>query len=249
MNICVSSNKKLHQSIKGQKLANLDVRVNIKRIIQFFDEKPKNSWGHATSIVAVAGEDLGAGAFKHYIENVKGARANVLSYPVTTGFRKGKRLDRWIEVIWPNGEGSIFQAEIKSWSAHAIGGQALPLGSSTEEIRNFKIKKWQELWNDKDNIPNTELISKVLLPMKIPIGINKLYNLESLLIYWVAIHPKGEDESLFYQSLNQESYFKKLWFFSVSSYLRSLKEEVITLTMPSTVERLVWLRDLFDVEK
>lgn len=221
------------------------IKIKVNRIIQFFDEKPKDSWGHATSVVAVAGEDLGIGLLKHYLENVQKAKVSILNHTPTTGKRKGPRLDRWIDVIWSSGTGNIFQVEIKNWSAHAIGGEILPLDASMEEIKRYKIRRWKDMWDMKHNVPSTENVAKVLLPMMRPETIDKSHILEPLVIYWVAIHPEGNNEPFFNRKLGNDQAFSKIWFFSISPYLRSLKQDTIEVYMPSVVKRMVWLSQLF----
>ena len=90
------------------------VTANVECLLRFFDEKPDWSEKHATGIVGIVGEDLNAACFQHYLKS-KGARADVLRYPgssrplpVTTGNRKGLRLDRWIEVVWADGSKNRF---------------------------------------------------------------------------------------------------------------------------------------------
>ena len=43
------------------------IRVDIRALLSFFDEKPDWAQGHATSVVAVVGEDLNEACFLHYI--------------------------------------------------------------------------------------------------------------------------------------------------------------------------------------
>ena len=110
------------------------VTVDPQELLCFFDGKPKWSEKQATSIVGVVGEDLNAACFQHYLES-KGAGANVLNCPVTTGKRKGPRLDRWIDVTRRDGSRTVFQTEIKNWSAHAIGGKPLLVSASGLEVK------------------------------------------------------------------------------------------------------------------
>ena len=99
--------------------------VDVEAVLRFFDERPLGSPGHATAIVAVAGEDLGVGLLCHYL-NARQLRAEALQGPCTTGKKVGSRLDRW---LWVSGPGSktLCQVEVKNWSAHAIGIPPHPL--------------------------------------------------------------------------------------------------------------------------
>ena len=78
------------------------MKINIEKTIEFFDN-PKEK-GHTTSIVGIIGEDLNAYSFKDYMEKERGATVEILTNPVTTGYKKGKRLDRWIYVKENNNE-------------------------------------------------------------------------------------------------------------------------------------------------
>ena len=44
------------------------VRVYWREVVRFLDEKCPKNVGHATGVVGVLGEDLGAAAFKHCVE-------------------------------------------------------------------------------------------------------------------------------------------------------------------------------------
>jgi hypothetical protein len=59
-------------------------------------------------------------------------------------------------------------------------------------------------------------------------------------------HPHGEDESLFrFPLVSPVNGFTGFSVFSVSNYLRSLKDGEITLEMPSAKRRIEWLNKLF----
>ena len=218
------------------------LRINVKGLLEFFDEKPGESLGHATAIVAVAGEDLGVGLLKHYLECTRNAEVRILpGPPPTTGNQKGPRLDRWVDVVWPDGSGRLFQTEIKNWSAHAIGGKILKVDAPPDEVARFGRERWRGHagsmhWNS---------ISKVLTPMKRPWDVDPSHTLEPLLIYWTVIHPEGLNESFFSHDLGASTEFSRLWFFSMSSYLRSLNEAAIELEMPHAANRISWLHSLF----
>ena len=87
--------------------------INISTLLLFFDEKPTESRGHATSVVAVAGEDLGAALFTYYLRQ-QGAAVEILPEPCTQRTPKGSRLDKWIRRTQGN-EITYYQVEIKNW--------------------------------------------------------------------------------------------------------------------------------------
>ena len=161
------------------------IEIDIEALLHFFDESPPESQGHATGIVAIAGEDLGAGLLTHYLE-AQGASAEVLPGPCSQRTKRGKRLDRWV-CVTQDGSTVYYQVEIKNWSAHAIGGKVLKLDASAEEVAKHKRERWEKEWDGKTFRQAT--IAKVLLPMKLPVpGCTP----EPLACFWDAMHPDGE---------------------------------------------------------
>ena len=87
--------------------------IDIKALLEFFDEKPPSSKYHATAVCQVAGEELGIALLKHYLEN-KGKQVEELPDKCTTGKNKGHRLDCWVRV--EEGERCVlYQVEVKNW--------------------------------------------------------------------------------------------------------------------------------------
>ena len=114
------------------------VRVDVQQVLRFFDEKPPCSRGHATAIVSLLGEDLAAASLRHCLLANGANSVNVRIETVGTGNRSGPRLDRWIEADLKCGRRILFQTEVKSWSAHAIGGKTLAINASAEETRDYR---------------------------------------------------------------------------------------------------------------
>ena len=218
------------------------LKIDVRLLLEFFDEKPHESVGHATAVVGVAGEDIGVGLLKHYLECTRNAKVRIIPATPTTGKRKGPRLDRWVDVAWPDGSGQLFQTEIKNWSAHAIGGRILKVNAPEDEVSRFGVERWQGHVRSMD----WRAIGKVLTPMRKPWDVDPSHTLEPLLIYWWVIHPEGGGESFFAHDLGAASAeFSRLWYFSMSSYLRSLNEATIELDMPNAANRISWLHRLF----
>ena len=227
--------------------------ADIEGLLNFFDEKPDWGVGHATGIVAVVGEDLNSACLQHYLK-CRGGSATVLRnlktgkcFPVTTGHTKGPRLDRWIRVEWPDRSTTVFQTEIKSWSAHGFGGIRLPLSASPEEVSVHRQARWDSLWDSGTRRLKHPQVVKVLVRMKPPAGVTP-ESVRPLLIFWEALGPaEAPDDHLFRVDV-ADSEFQELWVFSVSNYLRSLlSEEVdsIKLEMPEAVLRLRSLNRMF----
>lgn len=231
--------------------------INVEVLLRFFDEKPSWSEKHATSIASIVGEDLGAACFIQHLES-KGDKAAVLTLPgtdrprpVTTGMRKGPRLDRWIQVDWQNGLSTVFQTEIKSWSAHAKGGKRLALCADQDEVTQYKQARWD--WHWDGHTLREPSAAKVLSRMKPPVGVCN-ESVLPLLIFWEPIGPRDQSGSPLFRipipgMPDGFKDFPELWVFSVSSYLRSISHTRIELNMPSAAHRLRLLTQLFSTGK
>ena len=243
------------------------MRVNVRQLLRFFDEKPDGSAGHATAVVGVIGEDLNAAVLKHCLVANGFPRVNVRGDPVTTQARRGPRLDRWIEVDLPSGEKIIFQTEIKNWSAHAIGGKCLALDASPTSVETFKRDAWKGQWKDERRTLRDSSTAKVLVHMKPPAEAARCRSLRPLLIFWTAMRPQDqcggirevvpgghlfriENPTCDFHFKPPENWsphkvgFQELWVFSVSSYLRTISEDVIALDMPKAARTMEWLNRL-----
>lgn len=217
------------------------VRVDVRELLAFFDEEAKGSVGHASAIVGMAGEDLGAALLADYFRS-QGIVAEVLPDRCTQGTKKGRRLDRWILARAPAGE-TLYQVEIKNWSAHAIGGKKLAVSASPPVLREYKIERWSKEWTGT-TFPK-ESVRKVLTPMRSP---RPSLPVEPLVCFWTALHPDGAESPFFSVALTDHAQFKRVSIFSMSSYLRTLGTVSITLPMPELAIRRDWLARLFPNE-
>ncbi len=234
--------------------------VNVANLLEFFDEIPPGSGKHATAIVAVAGEDLGSGLLKALLQGNKEAEVTILHdadnrpLSVTTGNLRGPRLDRWVQVAWPDGTLTLFQSEIKNWSAHAFRGSTLKLTASSDEVSKRMKQEWEGVRGELGGTLNA--INKVLVPMARPPQAHPSAHLEPLLICWSVMHPEGlKEESFFWHPLSEHDHptdverkFNRLAVFSMSTYLRVLLAHDIgrvQLWMPEASARMHWLNTLF----
>ena len=239
--------------------------VDVKETLRFFDEKP--DWAHqqATAVVGMMGEDLSAAALEHCLKSNGFSGVNVRTETVGTGRRAGPRLDRWIEADLPGGRRVLFQTEIKSWSAHAIGGEKLPLDAPPDQVEAYRRRRWQDQWDPENRTLTRPEVTKVLVLMK-PTFDTAGREFLPLLIYWHPIGPgdqpdkqdRAEGGHLF--SISDPTCrfgfplpptwpapheFPELWVFSVSSYLRSITASQVELRMPNAARRLQTLTRLF----
>ena len=227
------------------------VTVNVRDLLSFFDEKPDWSERHATAVVGVVGEDLNAACFCHYLES-KGHHGEVLldesgkPAPVRTGAREGPWLDRWIKVHWKEGARTLFQTEIKNWSAHSLSGERLRLCASDEKVMDYKQRRWENRWNGEERRLKARQTAKVLSPMRPPKSAEGK-DIQPLLIFWEALGPREKANEHFFNVdvADNPRKFAKLWVFSVSSYLRTVQKDTLELELPDASHRLAVLRHLF----
>jgi hypothetical protein len=237
--------------------------LNIPELLRFFDEKPPDSIGHASAIVSVIGEDIGVALLQRCLKEQRGENTKVITQggrPLIpkTGTVRGPRLDRWLFCDpKPHEETTLYQVEIKNWSAHAIGGREIPGNMGSEEfLKQYRLESWRQMFA-KECFRHTEC-GKVLIRMKTPtqmvnengqlVSIQQPIRVEPVICFWWPIHRDGKDESLFSYRLSAvpESGFDSVWVFSMSNYLRSLVGRVqeIELDLPSAAQRIEWLRRL-----
>ena len=231
------------------------MKLNIKELLGFFDDETE-SRGHATAIVGVLGEDLNASVFKHYLEE-RGSKVIIFDGPVTQGTKVGLRLDRWIYVESKNSTKTLYQCEIKSWSATAFGGRSLAINIDKENLKNISQYHWdqQKKVFSTGVVPN--YVSKVFLRMNSYRNNNLKQYLEKqniinydqkpLLIYWMPISSDKKDSKPFFNEkvsnldVRFSNSFKSIDIFSVSLYFRYLLgegKEYIDLEMPHFEHRM-----------
>ncbi len=220
---------------------NSDFEIDIQSVLEFFDEAPVVSRGHATALTQMFGEELGASLFMHYLES-QGMAAEILPSNCTTGNKSGPRLDRWI-LAFENEKKVLYQTEIKSWSAHAIGGKILKITANSDELSNYGEKEWEAIWDSEKCNLKWSSLNKVLIEMKAP---SVQYDEKRpLLIYWLPICKRGENSPFFNVSVIAPE-FDILWVFSMSSYLRSIQNDTMVLrNMPNLGKRLLWINKFF----
>lgn len=222
------------------------MKLNVKELLDFFDNKKDDIRHDISSVISVVGEDLGAALFKRYYEETFGKKVTISQFPVVSGTMKGPRLDRWIYIEQSNNKFMAYQAEIKNWSAYAIGARRV--GTDPKTIPAIG------LLNLKDRIKRLEHIdingeNKVFFPMKKPVDFPNKATLEPLIIYWFVLSKDGKNLNPFFQVNMPIKGFKKINVFSMSNYLRSIKKKEIIIDMPSAEKRIKLLEKYFPTKK
>jgi len=237
------------------------MNIDLIKLIKVFDEHNEEYQGHTTSIIEIFGEDLNAGLFKHYLDNLTKKKTKILPYKVKTGWPQGKgpQLDRWIKA------GKIlYQTEIKSWCCFQTGGgYKLPINASVEKIKKEVERKWQrelgrEYVVNNKTTKDIASVNKVLVEMKVPKEIKKeeFNKVKPLVIHWMPISAKGVKpfSSVSLKSIGIKNIktkenksikipesFKEINYFSCSLYIRELLNKNITelnLNLPNANKRI-----------
>ena len=77
----------------------------------------------------------------------------------------GPWLDRWIEVDSQCWGDLLFQAEVKSSSAHATNGKTLSIKAEADELAIQKLAAWGNEWDDRGRCLKNPATGKVLVRM------------------------------------------------------------------------------------
>ena len=104
--------------------------VDITELLRFYDELPE-ARRHASAVKGIAGEELSIALLLHYFAR-EGIKAEKVDGVPSTGRARGPRLDAWIHV-WGSLRGTLYQVEVKSWSAHSLQGKAIP------EVSGYRV--------------------------------------------------------------------------------------------------------------
>lgn len=202
----------------------------------------KEANGHHTAMTGFMGEPLAVGLILHCLR-AQGKPAEFISWKVTPGTRKGSRLDAWIH----DGEGTLYQTEIKMWAGNAIGGLRLKDGLRDDELLRLGQKQWLErIWNDAAQGFHAPQVGKVLEVMTLPPSIHP-ERVEPLLCLWWLVAPDEKAGAWFTLPLREGQHppFEQVHVFSLTRYLMELTEDILELEMPQLSERLNWLERLF----
>ena len=244
--------------------------INVNEILSFFDEKPPWADRHSAGVVGMIFEDLAAATLEHCLRKNGSTDVTIRGEPVKQEGQKGPWLDRWIEAELSNGQKIIFQTEIKSLSAHSTGHHPIALDATEDEFKEHEKQNWDREWNSDTNTLIHQRVAKVLIPMKPPAG-TEHRQLRPLLVCWQPMGPSDSWERkdqvkgghLFkVTNVNYQFAFRKphswkinpkfteLWVFSISSYLRSIKDEIsgqLDLPMPIASNKMRALQRVVQV--
>ncbi len=215
--------------------------VNRLELLKFMNSGDLGANGHHTGMTGLIGEPLAVGLILHHLRRTN-PDAALISTKVTTGAKKGPRLDAWIR------DGvTLYQTEIKMWGGNAIGGVYLAPDTSKEQLREIGQRQWHRwIWDQENARFQEALVQKVLTPMQRPAGYDsERYRVEPLLCLWWLVHPDDTDTSWTIVPLPQGSPFDQVHVFSLTRYLMSLQEDVLHLELPLLQQRFAWLDRIF----
>jgi len=233
-------------------------KLNVRELLHFFDEDPPDGTGHATALVSVMGEELGAALLQDYFKEAREyAGTTILTQhgkPLTPtpGTQRGQRLDRWLCATTSAGGQDLYQVEIKNWSAHAIGGTRLLIDASESERQRIGDHYWSRVWVAETETFRERSVAKVLTRMQLPPGYERHAGkvIPLVCFWWYITKPESRTtEPLFeYELRSNQNGFSKFKIFSVSNYLRSqrsAKRDEIDVEMPQAAQRIAWMKRMF----
>jgi hypothetical protein len=208
------------------------------QLLHFYDD-PKSSrfdlsgrGGNVSAITGMIGEDLMIAILVHYWSTACMLSPKPLPDLCKQQGNKGKRLDRWVV----RDRDTIFQVEIKNWSAHSFGGRRLAADASPETSFMEADRRWNEYFGNGRSLPDGT--AKVLIEMSKPTEYAQL-KLEKLLCFWFVISGREHAPMSIVDTPDG-----RLHVFSASMYLRTLSDEVIVLHVPKFEQRIRELQTL-----
>lgn len=213
------------------------VTINIPAIIALFDED-KDVSKHTNAIKTMLGEPFMLGILLTYLQE-KCIESEILVdknnriKPCVSGLSKGVRLDAWVR-----NHLTLFQVEVKFWSAHGVGSGAI-FQKDHEEWEDYTHRLWNSFWNDDRGNFKEKSLQKVLCrmtPAAEDIGEREIKPLACL---WSPIYDQ-RDKKPFFKVIPKEGDFDELWVFSVSTYLRMKANEnhSLTINLPDYADRM-----------
>lgn len=217
------------------------MRINVPEVLAFFDEKPPNAIGHATAMSALFGEEMGIALLCLFLGR-DGTKIELLPGPCTTGRRKGKRLDGWLRAF-DGTQKTLYQVEVKNWSAHAIDGRSLSIDALPSDLVKYRQATWSRLWDSERKRFKSDALQKVSTKMKPP---EACKSVKAIAAVWFATHPRGRDDPLFTVTIGEnQGDIRSIGVFSMSNYLRlALREgkRILELDSDRLEQRIEWTR-------
>ncbi len=216
----------------------------LDELIQFYDNRVEESKRMATAVNSVMGEEFSVALMMNYFES-NNCKVEILPGPCKGKTNKGVRLDRWIHVAHQDKSHTLFQTEIKNWSAHSIGGRRIPANINEEELKKLTMSNWKTRF-DQFHIPREKEASKVLTRMSVP---DNFPHMEPtpLICFWEAMHPSGELNPYFTMEINHQE-FSQIHIFSLSNYVRTLKSQgimKIPARLPNAEKVINWMNRIY----
>lgn len=226
----------------------MQIKIYPNEIIKLFDEKKDEYKNHISPIIGLIGEDFLTALFQYYLESI-GRKVEILNGHPTKQLsnRRSKNLDRWILVNDERGKRTLYQTEIKNWTAYSIGGFSLNADKRLSKKTNQNWDRFVELLEKEDKL------RKVILKMNRHNDISKQVKIAPLLLYWLPMF-YNKRKCFFEYKIKKprRSEFNYLYIFSGSSFLREYVQKngnkpLILKIGNATEVRLRILKDKFHI--
>ncbi|MFO7575937.1 MAG: hypothetical protein R6W67_12350 [Bacteroidales bacterium] len=206
------------------------MKVNILKLIEFYDEYRPERASHVSAITTFLGVDLILGILRHYFEG-EGFGCRITA-PEPTALESRQRLDRWL-VVSRDGKEIFYQTEVKNWSVYTSGvPRTLAPGMNARQLNDYACQMYRKQWDERTgSFTDPVNLGKVLLPMSVPEGfVEEVSLVRPLVCYWYPITNTSRLRlaSHFFTLTTKEATYPEVDIFSASLYLRHLASQGIT---------------------
>lgn len=235
----------------------MPITLNIDQLIRFYDHADKEGNSrHSSAITGVLGESLGLGLLRHCFE----AQHFRVSFGSDTPRNNRCWLDAWL-LVENGAERHLYRVEVKNWSVHSLGGKELLIDADAKATSDYALARWGILVDATTKSLRHDNLAKVLLPgyeANLPVNWppRPVPASRPLACLWTVVHPDGDTEPFFTRAVRHPETppmqpLIDCVFFSMSAYLRTLRNQpvpltTITLDLPLLDARLAAINRLLE---
>jgi hypothetical protein len=221
------------------------MKINRAKILAYYDKRcnwPVETASTVSAVTGMIGEDLVLGLLCHYLNG------KIFSHTCKGSGKSGQWLDAWVYT-----KRALYQVEVKNWSAHSVGGLAVPdTQEGLQEVAERNLNSFLKYPKAAHRV------WKVLTKLEVPDRFQGQKPLP-LLAFWAPVTLQNAKSTSFWFDCKPSEYRRFipqeiatppqdcLKIFSASLYLRSLKAKFIELPMPRAEARIKTLSDLVGI--
>ncbi|MGQ3057394.1 MAG: hypothetical protein ACT6T0_09400 [Nevskia sp.] len=220
------------------------IRFDRDALLHFYDDRntkhfePLNPKGHVSGITGLIGEplllDLLCQCLRKKAETSDARLLDEIPREIAPGRRK---LDGWIA---SDNARTLFQVEIKNWSAHSLGGHDLPAAMDRDACVSEARCRYDEYFAPDGTLPTSaeKVFAKCARPA---LPTDKTLRIEPVLCFWHAVSSDGAEPLSTAKSCG-----RTLMVFSGSLYLRQLDSHTVEVESRLLADRLQLLKSIWN---